>query len=376
MRRRVYFLSGFDPRGAAFYYRHFADQLQVFRRNSQRPLRISRMRERKDSLLSRWRVLEGSGGEANVVLDYCFMHWDDIARNNWPRQPQVLIWDALFVYSWYLLGGGIQRIARMSPSVALCGLYPALFFVLASVVAALGAIVSYGWLIALGLAAPWPQLLAVLVLGALGALAWQWADRLGVVWLFRSIRFTHALGQERDRELRPRLGDLAERILALEQEDPAAEIVLVGHSSGSFVMAMLAAALRRQQDFAALAPRMRLLSLGQNLANLAVHEGAHLFHADLLELAQEPRLPWRDITSRDDYLCFAGVDPYRSCGLAAPLPIYPELELIGLAERRGLSWPGAIITQQFTLHLDYISTAPQGSEGFDYIAELLESEPA
>ena len=50
-----------------------------------------------------------------------------------------------------------------------------------------------------------------------------------------------------------------------------------------------------------------------------------------MELAAEPRPAWLDVTSRDDYLCFAGVDPYRSCGLQLPQGApYPELRLIDL----------------------------------------------
>jgi hypothetical protein len=33
--------------------------------------------------------------------------------------------------------------------------------------------------------------------------AWSLADRLGVVWLWRSIRFTHRLGQARDGDFLP-----------------------------------------------------------------------------------------------------------------------------------------------------------------------------
>ena len=70
-------------------------------------------------------------------------------------------------------------------------------------------------------------------------------------------------------------------------------------------------------------------TLGQNLANLAVYPGAHLFRDDLEELATDIRLPWRDVTSYDDLLCFAGVNPYTSCGLSAPSgESYPEMEVI------------------------------------------------
>jgi hypothetical protein len=116
-----------------------------------------------------------------------------------------------------------------------------------------------------------------------------------------------------------------------------------------------------------------LLSLGQNLANLAVHGKARAFHDDLALLAEEPRLPWLDITSRDDYLCFAAVDPYPSCGVARQGPeAYPELRLIPLAQRQGLSRLVDLLSHQFDLHFEYLRTAEPGrSGGFDLIEQLL-----
>lgn len=368
-RRRVYFLSGFDPRGAGFYYRLFAEQVHQLERRSGRGLRVGHRRnDFLNRLISRWQVREdGASG-----VDFCFLHWDDIARAHWPRSPLVLLWEGLVMYGWYLLGGGYRKIRRWSPQVALCGLYPGLYGLLSlaalaltsAVVGMLGGLTSAPAELVLGLQMLW------LLVG--GWQAWRLAEALGVVWLFRSIRFTHRLGQARDRDLRQRVAELAGRILVLEAGDPAAQVWLVGHSSGSFVMAMLAAELRRQGADEVLAGRLQLLSLGQNLANLAVHSQAQSFHADLALLAQEPRLPWRDVTSRDDYLCFAAVDPYRSCGLPCLEVPYPELQLIPLAQRQGLTSLGALLSHQFDLHFEYLRTAkPEHSGGFDLIEELL-----
>ena len=136
-------------------------------------------------------------------------------------------------------------------------------------------------------------------------------------------------------------------------------------------MAMLAAELRRQDPAAAVTGRLSLLSLGQNLANLAVYPGAQAFHADLQELAQGPRLPWLDVSSRDDLLCFAGVDPYRSCGLPAPAGTpYPALKLVTLAEPKGWLDRLGLAFQQFDLHFLYLRQGP-GSHGFDPLSQLL-----
>ena len=365
--KRVYFLSGFDPRGSSFYYRLFAEQLRAYAARTGRALTLGRRRGQADPLVSSWHVQEAG----RTVLEVCFLHWDDIVRNHWPRNPFVIAWQGLCFALWYLPLGGLIQIGRLCPSVALCGLYPLLFFGFSAVVLwALAVAVKAG--LGVFLAPPLALLLAAAAVVLAIPLCWRLADQQGVIWLFRSILFTHQLGQARDGALRARMEDLAQRVLAKEVEAPAAAVQLVGHSSGSFVMAMLAACLRRQPSFGRLAGRLQLLSLGQNLANLAVHRRAAAFHDDLRTLAQTPRIPWRDITSRDDYLCFAGVDPYRSCGIRIDPPAYPQLELIRLAPRLGLGNWWALITTQFPLHFQYLHTAPPALQGgFDYFEALL-----
>ena len=370
LHKRVYFLSGFDPRGSSFYYRLFVEQLQRYAGWTGRALSVSRRRGQKDPLVSSWQVVEAgsaSDATADVKLEVCFLHWDDIARQNWPKNPFRLIWDGVGMYAWYLFGGGVVQIARWSPFSALCGLWPLMFFTFWVALMLAAALAVAHWL------SPW---LAPVVAAALVVLAWRLAELQGVVWLWRSIRFTHLLGRARDTALRQRMAELAERVVAIERSAPAERIQLVGHSSGSFVMAMLAAQLRRHPAFATeLAPRLSLMSLGQNLANLAVHKGAVAFHDDLRSLAVVPRIPWRDITSRDDFLCFAAVDPYRSCRLSIEPPAYPQLELMQLAPRLGLQQPWELLFHQFPLHFQYLQTAEPGRRGgFDYFEELLGAE--
>lgn len=370
VRRRIYFLSGFDPRGAAYYHRFFTEQLNLFSLRQGCDFRLGRRPpSRGDRLLSRWQ-LEGLSGQDHELV---FLHWDDIARQHWPRQPLLLIWDYLCMYVWYVLRGGNFRIARWSRRVALVGHYPVMALSLAVILAlAIGVLAML-----LGrLLLPSLLLAAAVTLAFIGLilrLSWALAEHLGIVWLVRSIRFTHQLGQARDSDLRWRVQSLAQEICALEAESGAEEITLVGHSSGSFVMVMMAAELRRQDDWSCLRPRLRLLSLGQNLANLAVHPGARRFHQDLIELAQEPRPPWADITSHHDYLCFAGVDPYRSCGL--PIPSdgpYPNPRIINLAAARGIRSWWQLMSCQFDLHFDYLRSCRSDSAEFDFWSFVLD----
>ena len=342
-RRRTYFLSGFDPRGVAHYQRLFAGVLK------QRGVRLGP--RQAGERITRW-LLAGRAAEL------AFLHWDDIARAHWPTHPLLLL-RQLLGFAWIYVSRLWLATARLCPGVALCGLYPLMVLLLVLVLALAGAALSAAvWL-------PLAPLVLVLVLRQ----GWRWADRLGVVWLSRSILFTDRLGKARDRTLPQRVRELAQVLIALERNDPAAEVVLVGHSSGSFVMVMLAAELRRQSAAEPLLPKLRLLSLGQNLANLALYPAADAFRADLQLLAAEPRLPWRDCSSRHDLLCFAGVNPYRACGLPeADGGSYPQLELLDLRTPRQLrsrwQWLGVL----FDLHFDYLRDPATGVDFAGLIA--------
>ena len=92
-----------------------------------------------------------------------------------------------------------------------------------------------------------------------------------------------------------------------------------------------------------------------------------------MELAAEPRPAWLDVTSRDDYLCFAGVDPYRSCGLQLPQGApYPELRLIELARPRGIAGWWQLMGCQFDLHFDYLRSLSGPGAQFNWWTLLLE----
>ncbi len=372
--KRVYYVSGFDPRGATYYHRLFCEQLSRFMARTGRLLSVGRRQKDGQGLLSRWLVREATpaGGLAGD-LDYCFLHWDDIVRRFWVRNPLQLIRSGLSMSRYYIFQGALWRIARLSYPVALCGLAPVVVTVATLLVAMAAAAWGGSWAAAQALAPPLPWLLALAIAATVWVVAWQLAERVGMVWMFRSMQFTRWLGQSGGGALSERLKLQARAILCLEQQDPAGEILVVGHSIGSFVMAMLAAELRRQPEFAAIAPRLSLLTLGQSVPFLAEQESATAFHHDLRELSLEPRLPWRDISSTDDFLCFPGVNPYVSGGLQVPEPSYPEMQLIPLAQRQGLTSLWQVIQRQMGLHFEYLATAePERSGGFDYLELVLQ----
>ena len=347
-RRRTYFISGFDPRGVAHYQGLFKRALK------QRGWRLGR--RSPGELITLWPLqLQGT--------ELAFLHWDDVARAHWPKHPFSLL-RQLIPFGWdYVFMGRGWACAGLFRGVALCGLYPlvvlGLVFMLATAAAWIG--FQAGPLIGLILGV----LLPVVVLWR----GWLLAEQLGVVWLSRSILFTYRLGKARDKSLRLRVQMLAKSLLDLEHNSPADEILIAGHSSGSFVLAMLAAELRRRPEAEIFLQKISLLTLGQNLANLALFPRADAFREDLMDLAIAPRLPWLDVSSADDLLCFAGVNPYAACRMVVPEQgDYPRLRLLDLRKARGLTRRRQWLSVLFELHFDYLCNSSSGIDFCGLIA--------
>ncbi len=348
---RTYFLSGFDPRGATHYQRLFQAELKS------KGHRLGRRNH--NGVISRWPLQAIKGAKrrenAQALTELCFLHWDDIARENWPRQPLELLRQCWRYASFYLLQGCVIRVAKLCPGVALCGAYPLLFFLISLSIAIATAIFVITGLNILDVV-PTVKLLVGLIVASLILLnAWKLAEKLGVIWLTRSILFTHRLGQARDSTLVERVKKLASELINLERQNPAKKIRLVGHSSGTFVLVMLTAELRRNPEASIILPKLELLTLGQNFANLSVYPKAKRFRNDLEVLTKKPLIPWRDVTSYQDFLCFAGVNPFSSCGLSEPnRGSYPQMDLINLAQPRKLTHRWEMLGNQFELHFDYL----------------------
>ncbi|MFW6732032.1 MAG: hypothetical protein ACODUE_09930 [Synechococcus sp.] len=363
-RRRLYVLGGFDPRGAGQFQRLLFEQLQ------HHPLaggRLRRERRGGGAHHSCWRTWDPQ--QPDAALEIVTLHWDDLVRRQWPRHGVTLLRDGAWIYSRYLIGGVLQLGLRLSRRAGFTLLWPLVFVLVWA--ALVGTVVAAA---AVAAGSSWPGLALGLGIGTglvwLGCLE---ADRRRISWLFRSIRYTDRLARGLDGGLRERLEHQRQLLLTLERSDPATDVVLLGHSCGTYVAAMLAAELKRDPRAQPVLPRLRLLTLGQNLIHLAGLPEASSFRNDLHTLAAAPELPWLDVSSLDDWISGAGVNPYELPHLRKPLHPYPAQRVVPLRQRLGLRSRWSLLNNQFRLHFQYFHAVPAGidSGGFDLIDELL-----
>ena len=301
--RHVFFLSGFDPKGASYYHGLYTREAALQAAATDTAYHVGpRVRASNGNTL--WQVRsELQGQPTESTLEY--VRWDDIVRANWPRR------------AWAVLVGSLRgyRAALAVPS-ALCKVWHASRKTLVAL-----AMPAAFWLAALVLGLGLGLLLAPLAwgAGAAAAIAVWWGAlrlerRLGTTWLLRIYQFAGDWSQGRVETLDERLDRLAGDIAQRLRDPQVDEVLLVGFSVGSMLAASAAsrvqqAAQTQPQDLS----RFSLMTLGHCIPLLGLMAGAHAFRNELARLGRDPHVHWVDFSSPTDWGSFALVDPLALC---------------------------------------------------------------
>jgi hypothetical protein len=124
--------------------------------------------------------------------------------------------------------------------------------------------------------------------------------------------FSHRQRPEWDQ----RIDRFAQHLVNVARTSDAQEIVIVGHSSGSFLgVEMLARALKLDPDLGRHGPRVVLLTIGGNFPIVGFHAASRDFRDHLRQLAIEPSIDWIDCQSRKDVMNFYPFDPVAGHGI-------------------------------------------------------------
>lgn len=359
-RRCVFYVSGFDPKGAAHYHGLYREQARLQRQAGGLAIEVGARRRLADGNAC-WDVQATEAGEP-VRTHYEFMRWDDIVRRQWARgRPRL--WGEVLVASLFHLGqGSWWRMFRLSwppavailiPFLAVCALL--LGAPLLAAGAAWGAHALAGsWLAALPAVA--------LVLLALARLERRLDARFNMYWLVRSYAFTRLQALGRTPALEARLDaharKLAER-LASGQDD---EVLVVGHSSGAIMAASIVA---RALALQAAPARVSLLTLGQCIPMLSTVPQAGRFREELWRLGQSEQVHWVDFSAPPDASCFALCDPLAGLDGPAPHARGPKLLSPKFAQMFAPEGYRLLKRDKLRMHFQYLMAAPQ-PVAYDY----------
>lgn len=359
-RRCVFYVSGFDPKGASHYHALYRDESA---RQGGAPGQVREVgaRRRQPSGNAFWRVQARYGDQA-VQTHYEFMRWDDVVRRHWPKTTASL-WYSVIAATFFYVGTGTwwkmfrlawpPAIAVFTPFVLVCAL---LFGVPALALACAWMVGNASGHFGIGLAA------GTLAAGSLWLLGRRIEARYSMYWMMRSYAFTaqQARGEVPDLEERldQQARQLADRVRTQEDD----EVLVVGHSSGAIMAAsIMARALQQAPDMLRGRTRVALLTLGQWIPLLGLVPLAQRFRSELHLLARADSLSWVDFSAPPDGCCFALTDPIAACGVERSAA--PGLDLKVLNPRFAALFDGAgyeeLKRDKFELHFQYLRAAPK-----------------
>lgn len=320
--RLLFFFTGFDPRGAAFYHRLFRSRIAQRNASHDETLALGG-RQRIARWASVWTTLwrgapSPTGGKPQTMRTRMhFMRWDDIVRLHWRRTPRQLARDYLHVYGAGLVQGVLFRTWRQAPGAFRLAIFPlvvAVFSLMCGVTVVGGALF---W----GSGRTYAAVSAGLIAGGIiWRLAAFWLD---CEWLLRVYAFTRQQGALAIPALETRLDSMASHIVeAVEARmrqpatAPLREVMLVGYSTGTLMAAtVMARALPRLVELIVSRrtnheATLSLLTLGQCIPAATNWPAAAELRRELDLLAGCELLTWYDYSSALDRAAFWRTTPW------------------------------------------------------------------
>jgi len=316
--RHIIYVQGYDPRGLAQYYRMFRTELRKFGRLYQLTATISRPQATPDGETASW-TIETRGNDWQTRTAYDFLRWEDLIQ----RDLAAPIWDTVFhamlIYWRLVFSGTIARFWRAHWRFATFISYPH-FLLFVEALLSLG--VAFG--VAKGLQALGsPGLLSTAAATAvfvamLGGLLKYTESRTYLRYLLSDTIWTWEFSHRRRPDWDQRIDRFAQYLADVARSSDAEEIVVVGHSSGSFLGAeILARALKLDPALGTHGPRIVLFTIGGNFPIVGFHAASTDFRDHLRLLAVEPSIDWIDCQSRKDVMNFYPFDPIAGHGIDA-----------------------------------------------------------
>ncbi|KQP73155.1 hydrolase [Methylobacterium sp. Leaf113] len=361
-------MPGFDPREPETYWGLFRRESRLAAVRRSMAITVSDPERTPDGLALDWTVtLDGA------PTQYTLLRWDDIVRARFPRSNGRRLWEVPALWLRLLRVGYLRpfrREARRFARVIIGVHFIYLFLVVLSlaVAAGLAALAPVD-------ARPW-VFLAVPPL-AYGILAVLMRVTRGkpfyVAHLVDDTAFTHDHASGADTRMRDRLDAFADIIRGAEGR--ASEIVVIGHSSSSFLgLEALDRVLTRDPEFGRRGTPVSFVSIGSVIPWITLDPRAIETRAALARVAASDAIVWLDVRAKWDWLSVHKRNPLSASKLPAPRahrPVEIHVRIEDLIEPR-------IIARRkwnlFRMHFQLLMSS-RDPEAFDYIVFVAGPEP-
>ena len=315
-RRHVIYVQGYDPRGLAPYYRMFRTELRKFAALYGLDSTISRPKSAPYGVMASW-AIETSGPDWQTRTAYDFLRFEDLIQDDlqWPIWRTLM--HAIVIYWRLVFAGTLRRFWNAHWRFATFISYPHVMLLNEAIWAAGIAWVFSAGLSAIGLPGGYDIAAGSAVfIAVLGMLLKYTERRTYLLYLMSDTIFTWRFSHRQRPDWDARIATFAQHLVDVAAASDADEILLVGHSSGSFLgVEIMARALAIDPEIGQRGPKVVLLTLGGNLPIVGFHAVSRPFRAHLARLAIEPTIDWVDCQSRKDVMNFFPFDPVRGHGL-------------------------------------------------------------
>jgi hypothetical protein len=314
--RHIIYVQGYDPRGLAQYYRMFRTELRKFGRLYHLTATISRPDAAPDGETASW-TIETKGGDWQTRTSYDFLRWEDLIQRDLAAPIWRTIFHAIWIYWRLVFSGTIARFWKAHWRFATFITYPHVMLLAEALCVAGTAFGFEKGLQALGIPGPFSMAAAAaLFVAALGTIVKYTENLTYLLYLLSDTIWTWEFSHRHRPEWDERIDRFAQYLVNVARTSDAEEIVVVGHSSGSFLGAeILARALKLDPGVGRHGPRIVLLTIGGNFPIVGFHAASKDFRDHLRLLAIEPSIDWIDCQSRKDVMNFYPFDPVAGHGI-------------------------------------------------------------
>jgi hypothetical protein len=375
-RRHVFYVEGYDSRGAEGYHRLFGRELARFVATWGAEASLSELAVDSHDI-AHW-TIETTGANWRTSTRYEFVRFEHVVnaaarRPLWRQIPRTLQW----TYD-DLVSGALLRTVRAAWRFAMH-----LILLQAPLLAWLVVTIAAGWGAALAIERATGAPLPIALVGGAAICAVLFAalrllvDRSLMLQVANGWPLMRDFARGRPTGYEQPVEAFAARLVAAARAGEADEILVVGHSAGGLTAPIVVTrALELDPDLGRHGPRVTLITVGSLLPAFALHPAAERMRAAVRRLAVEPAVRWVDCQARKDIMNFWDFDPVGGVGVeVGPERINPIIWPLRLRDMLTDAAYDRLRGSQFRMHYQYVMANDQRAP-YDYFLLVCGPVPA
>ncbi|MDQ7046266.1 MAG: hypothetical protein Q9M39_01040 [Sulfurovum sp.] len=311
-KREVFYLSGYDPRGARYYYGLYKSEAQLQSKINALNVKVS-SKIRTDKHIQSWEI-KASSTEGETTSNYHFLEWDDLIRGEWKKNVFSLILDLIFYVKVYLLSGAFRRYSKDFPYQMVSLFYPIVYISLMLLLS----LVS-GWFLFEYLDntySLWVSLFfSSFLIYSMIYLLLLLADKMALFWLLRILVFSSKYTYDEKPFLNQRMEHFSQKIIeSLDKvkSKEVDEVLFVAHSIGTILMISILSKVLKEIDSTV---NISVLTLGECIPLVSGLPKATLFRKKMKYIAAQPNIYLLDYASLIDGACFPSLNYFSDSGI-------------------------------------------------------------